>query len=188
MSETKEKVSPRLETRYHEEIAPALREKFGLKNVHQTPRLTKITVNMGVGKAIENKKRLDAAAKDLGTITGQRPQIVRAKRSVAGFKLREQMPISCRVTLRGHLMYEFLDRMLTLAVPRIRDFRGIKRKSFDGRGNFAMGLADQLVFPEIQVDRVEWNQGMDVCFTITGNDDAMSFELLTQLGVPFQKD
>ena len=179
---------PRLRQRYGDEIAAGLKDKFKLKNVHEVPRLQKIVVNMGVGKAIENKKRLDAAMKDLATITGQKPQIRKAKRSVAGFKLREGWNIGCRVTLRDDRMYEFMDRLLSVAIPRIRDFRGIKRKSFDGRGNFSMGLPDQLVFPEINVDRVEWPQGMDIAFVITGGSDAMSFELLSKLGMPFRKD
>ncbi len=185
---TATKTKPRLLERYEKEIVPSLREKFKLGNPHQVPRLEKITVNMGVGSAIENKKRLESSARDLGVITGQRPQIIKAKRSVAGFKLRQGVPIACRVTLRGDRMWEFLDRLLTLAIPRIRDFRGIKRKSFDGRGNFGMGLPDQLVFPEIHVDKVDWNQGMDIAFTISGGNDALSLELLTQLGMPFRKD
>ncbi|MFT7620252.1 MAG: large subunit ribosomal protein L5 [Planctomycetota bacterium] len=179
---------PRLREKYESEIAPALTEKFNLKNPHQIAALQKIVVNMGVGKAIENKKRIDAAARDLGVITGQKPEVCMAKNSVAGFKVREGWPVGCRVTLRGDRMYEFMDRLFTLAIPRMRDFRGIKDKSFDGRGNFSMGLADQLVFPEINVDKVDWNQGMDITFVMTGGDDAMSFELLKQLGMPFRKN
>ena len=179
---------PRLREKFENEVAPALREKFKLANVHQIPRLQKIVVNMGVGAAIENKKRLDAAANDLASIVGQKAEIRRATRSVAGFKLREGVPIGCRVTLRGARMWEFLDRLLTLAIPRIRDFRGIKRKSFDGRGNFSMGLADQLVFPEVNLDKVEWQQGMDVTFVMSGGSDEMSLEFLTLLGMPFRKD
>ena len=185
---TETKTIPRLKTQYHDEVAGGLKEKFKLDNVHQIPRLQKVVVNMGVGSAVDNKKRIDAAAKDLGRITGQQPQICRAKRSVAQFRLREGMPIGCRVTLRGDRMYEFCDRLFTLVIPRIRDFRGIKRKSFDGRGNFSMGLADQLVFPEIDVDKVEAPQGMDITFVMTGGSDAMSFELLSQLGMPFRKE
>ena len=188
MSEAATVIVPRLRVKYREEVAPALREKFNLTNAHQIPTLQKVVVNMGVGKAIENKKRLDAAVADLARITGQQPKICKATRSVAGFRLREGMPIACMVTLRGDRMWEFVDRLLTLAIPRIRDFRGIKRKSFDGRGNFSMGLPDQLVFPEIDVDRVEWPQGMDITFVITGGSDAMSLELLRLLGMPFRKD
>ncbi len=185
---TETKTAPRLRERYVAEIRDALKEKFKLNNVHQVPSLQKVVVNMGVGKAIENKKRLDNAARDLGTITGQKARVVQAQRSVAGFKLREGVPIAARVTLRGDRMYEFVDRLFTLAIPRIRDFRGIKRKSFDGRGNFSMGLSDQLVFPEISVDKVEWSQGMDITFVMTGGSDAMSLELLSMLGMPFRKD
>lgn len=185
---TETKVQPRLKERYREEVANALKEKFKLDNVHQIPRLQKVVVNMGVGSAVDNKKRLDAAAADLGLITGQKPQVCRAKRSVANFRLREGMPIGCRVTLRGDRMYEFIDRLFTLVIPRIRDFRGIKRKSFDGRGNFSMGLADQLVFPEVDVDKIDSPQGMDITFVMTGGSDAMSFELLSMLGMPFRKE
>ncbi len=179
---------PRLLEKYEKDIRGALKEKFGLPNVHQIPRLRKIVVNMGVGEAIENKKRLDAAMEDLAIIAGQRPKMCRAKRSVAGFKLREEMPIGCKVTLRGYRMYEFLDRLISIAVPRIRDFRGIKRKSFDGRGNFSMGLSEQVVFPEINLDKVEWVQGMDITMVISGGSDEMSLEMLTQIGVPFTRD
>lgn len=185
---TETKTVPRLREKYEKEIAPALKEKFKLSNPHQIAGLQKIVVNMGVGKAIENKKRLEAAARDLGTITGQKPQVCNAKKSVAGFKVREGWPVGCRVTLRGDRMYEFMDRLFTLAIPRIRDFRGIKSKSFDGRGNFSMGLNDQIVFPEINVDKVDWTQGMDITFVITGNNDEMSYELLKQLGLPFRKN
>jgi large subunit ribosomal protein L5 len=179
---------PRLATKYRSEVLQGLVERFGLKNRHQAPRLEKIVVSMGVGKAIENRKRLDAAAQDLSTICGQRAQLRKAKVSVSGFKLREGMPIGCMVTLRGQRMYEFLDRLVTLAIPRIRDFRGIKRKSFDGRGNFSMGLTDQLVFPEISIDKVEWQQGMNITCVISGGSDEMSLELLNRLGMPFRKD
>ena len=185
---TETKVVPRLREKYEKEIVPALKEKFQLSNPHQIACIQKIVVNMGVGKAIENKKRLEAAARDLGTITGQKPQVCNARRSVAGFKVREGWAVGCRVTLRGDRMYEFMDRLFTLAIPRIRDFRGIKNKSFDGRGNFSMGLADQIVFPEINVDKVDWNQGMDITFVITGGNDEMSYELLKQLGLPFRKN
>ena len=178
---------PRLKTKYETEIKSAVRDKFKLANVHQIPRLNKVTVNMGVGGAIENKKRLDAAMDDLATITGQRPTMRRARRSVAGFKLREEMPIGCKVDLRGDRMYEFLDRLISVAIPRIRDFRGVPRKSFDGRGNFSMGLSEQIVFPEIDLDKVDHTQGMDITMVISGGSDEMSLELLTQLGMPFQR-
>lgn len=179
---------PRLAAKYKNEVMKQLMERFSLSNVHELPRLEKIVVSMGVGKAIENRKRLDAAANDMTTICGQRAQIRKAKVSVSGFKLRQDMPIGCRVTLRGGRMWEFLDRLITLAIPRIRDFRGIKRGSFDGRGNFSMGLTDQLVFPEISIDKVEWQQGMNITCVISGGSDEMSFELLNRLGMPFRRD
>lgn len=188
MTETVEKTIPRLQQKFNDEIAPALTEQFKLGNVHQIPRLQKIVVSMGVGQANENKKRLDAAARDMTIVTGQKAQIRRAKRSVANFHLREGTPIGCRVTLRGARMYEFLDRMLTLALPRVRDFRGIRGKCFDGRGNFSMGLADQMVFPEIEFDKVEWQQGMNITCVVSGGSDEMSRALLVGLGVPFRKD
>lgn len=181
-------VTPRLSVKFKTEVMKGLQERFGLKNVNQVPRLEKIVVSMGVGKAIENKKRLEAAASDLTTICGQKAQIRKAKVSVSGFKLREGMAVGARVTLRGAKMWEFLDRLVTLAIPRIRDFRGIKRKSFDGRGNFSMGLSDQLVFPEISIDKVEWQQGMNITCVISGGSDEMSFELLNGLGMPFRRD
>jgi large subunit ribosomal protein L5 len=179
---------PRLAAKYKSEVVKQLMERFSLTNVHEVPRLEKIVVSMGVGKAIENRKRLDAAANDMTTICGQRAQIRKAKVSVSGFKLRQDMPIGCRVTLRGGRMWEFLDRLITLAIPRIRDFRGIKRGSFDGRGNFSMGLTDQLVFPEISIDKVEWQQGMNITCVMSGGSDEMSFELLNRLGMPFRRD
>ena len=187
-TEVKTPIVPRMSVKYRTEVMKGLMDRFGLKNSHQVPRLEKVVISMGVGKAIENRKRLDAAAQDLSTICGQRSQIRKAKVSVSGFKLREGMPIGARVTLRGHRMYEFMDRLITLAITRIRDFRGIKRGSFDGRGNFSMGLSDQLVFPEISIDKVEWQQGMNITCVITGGSDEMSFELLSLLGMPFRKD
>jgi large subunit ribosomal protein L5 len=185
---TKSHPTPRLKELYLKEIRDQLKEKFQLPNVHMIPRMRKIVVNMGVGEAVENKKRVDAAMADMATLTGQKPKMCRATVSVAGFKLRELMPIGCKVTLRGDRMYEFLDRLISVAVPRIRDFRGIKRNSFDGRGNFAMGLAEQVVFPEIHLDKVEWVQGMDICMVISGGRDEMSLELLKMLGMPFKRD
>lgn len=179
---------PRLRARYLDEVTPKLRQEFGLDNPMGVPRVVKVNLNMGLGEAIQNIKLLDEAVDELAAIAGQRPMITRAHKSIANFKLREGMPIGCRVTLRGDRMHEFVDRLFTLAIPRIRDFRGIKRKSFDGRGNFSMGLADQLVFPEIDVDKVENPQGMDITFVMTGGSDAMSFELLSMLGMPFRKE
>jgi large subunit ribosomal protein L5 len=178
----------RLREQYRGEIRDQLREKFSLNNPHMIPEIKKITVNMGVGRAVENKQALDKAMVELGQITGQKPRMIRAKRSVANFKLREEMPIACKVDLRGERMYEFLDRVISLAIPRIRDFRGIKRNSFDGRGNFSMGLSEQTVFPEINLDKVEHTQGMDISIVISGGSDEMSFELLKQMGMPFKRD
>lgn len=186
MSATQTQI-PRLQALYTEKVKDALREKFGLTNVHQIPRITKITVNMGVGDAVENKKKVDSAMADLGAITGQKPKLCRARVSVAGFKLREGMPIGCKVDLRRAHMWEFLDRLVNVAMPRIRDFRGIKRNSFDGRGNFSLGLSEQIVFPEINLDKVEHSQGMDVTICMSGGSDEMSFELLSLLGMPFKK-
>jgi large subunit ribosomal protein L5 len=179
---------PRLETKYRQEVAPALLKNFDLKNAHRVPRILKVTLNMGVGKAVDNKKRIEEAAAHLGQIAGQKPVITKAKNSVAGFKLREGMPIGCKVDLRGARMWEFLDRLITLAIPRIRDFRGVKANSFDGRGNFSMGLSEQSVFPEITLDKVEFPQGLDVTIVMSGGDDKLSFELLTALGMPFRKN
>jgi large subunit ribosomal protein L5 len=178
---------PRLETRYREEVRPALMKKFKLKNVHQVPRIKKVVLNMGVGKAIDNKKRLEEAVSHLTVIAGQKPVITIAKNSVAGFKLREGMPIGCKVDLRDARMWEFLDRLISLAIPRIRDFRGIKADSFDGRGNFSLGLGEESVFPEINMDKAEFSQGLDVTVVMSGSSDPMSFELLSALGMPFRK-
>lgn len=182
-----QKTMPRLRAKYLEEVRPKLMERYGLKNVHEVPALEKITVNMGVGEAVQDKKRLDRAAEELAQVTGQKPKIIKAKRSVATFKLREGMPIGCKVDLRHDRMYEFLDRLVSLAIPRIRDFRGIKANSFDGRGNFSMGLHEQTVFPEINLDKVEHTQGMDINMIITGGSDEMSFTLLQELGMPFKR-
>jgi large subunit ribosomal protein L5 len=178
---------PRLKVAYETQIRARLRERFKLRNVHQVPRLVKITVNMGVGKAVENRKRLDAAMEELAAITGQRPCVRRARRAEANFKLREGMPIGTKVDLRGARMYEFLDRLINVAIPRIRDFRGISRNSFDGRGNFSMGLAEQTLFPEVPLDRVEFPQGMDITMVISGSSDEMSQELLNEFGMPFRR-
>jgi len=176
---------PRLKERYRSEIAPALMQEFGYKNPMQVPRLEKIVVNMGVGEAVQDSKKAEAAAADLTAITGQHPVITKAKRSIATFKLREGMPIGCKVTLRRERMYEFLDRLITVALPRVRDFRGISGRSFDGRGNFALGLKEQLVFPEIDYDRVDATRGMDVVIVTTARTDAEAKALLKAFDMPF---
>ena len=176
----------RLKEKYREEVVPGLMERFGIKNRMAVPRIDKITVNMGVGKATENKKFLDDAARDLGIIAGQKPKITTARGSVSGFRLREGNPIGCMVTLRGKRMYEFLDRLISVAMPRIRDFRGISPRAFDGRGNYSMGLSEQIVFPEIDLDSVEQTQGMNITITIRNGTDETSHELLKGLGMPFR--
>ena len=176
----------RLKTKYFEEIVPKLRERYGEDNLHALPRLRKITVNRGVGKALENKKRLESARKELGLVTGQCPVVTRAKKSIANFKLRETNAIGCKVTLRGERMYEFFDRLISVAIPRIRDFRGLSSTAFDGRGNYSMGLTDQLVFPEIKIDDAEFIQGLNVCFTIATSDDEKSLFLMREFGFPFK--
>jgi large subunit ribosomal protein L5 len=175
----------RLQELYETTVRPALMQEFGYKNPMQVPRLEKIVVNVGVGEAVQDSKKADAAASDLTAITGQHPVITRAKRSIATFKLRKDMPIGCKVTLRGQRMYEFLDRLITVALPRVRDFRGIPGKSFDGRGNFALGLKEQIVFPEIDYDRVDAVRGMDVVVVTTARTDAEAKALLKGLDMPF---
>ena len=177
----------RLKEMYSNEIMSAMKEKFGYKNVMQIPKLEKIVINMGVGEARENAKVLDAAVKDLETITGQKAVITRAKKSVANFKLREGMPIGCKVTLRGEKMYEFTDRLVNLALPRVRDFRGVNPNAFDGRGNYALGIKEQLIFPEIEYDKVDKVRGMDIIFVTTAETDEEARELLTLFGMPFSK-
>ena len=176
----------RLQEKYRESVVPSLMERFEIANVMAVPRLEKITVNMGVGEATENKKFLEEAAKDLSIITGQKARINAARRSVSGFRLREGTPVGCMVTLRGKRMYEFLDRLISIVIPRIRDFRGLSPRSFDGRGNYSMGLSEQIVFPEIDLDSVEHTQGMNVTITIRNGTDERSFELLKGLGMPFR--
>jgi large subunit ribosomal protein L5 len=178
----------RLLERYQKEIAPRLAERLGRKNKHSLPRLDKIVVNMGVGKALQDKNRLGQAADQLAQITGQRPQITKAKVSISGFRLREGNEIGCRVTLRGRRMYEFLDRLISIALPRIRDFRGVNPKSFDGNGNYSLGLAEQLVFPEIDPDKVTFTQGMDVTFVTSTSNDDEARELLRFFGMPFREE
>ncbi len=178
----------RLKTRYTQEIRPALVERFGYTTPMQAPRVLKVTVNMGVGDAKQDSKVLEAATEQLATITGQRPNIRRARKSIAQFKLREGMPVGVSVTLRGDRLYEFLDRLFSVAIPRIRDFRGINPRSFDGRGNFTLGLREQIIFPEIDYDEVDQTRGMDITITTNPCTDEESFALLEALGMPFAKD
>jgi large subunit ribosomal protein L5 len=175
----------RLQEIYQTTVRPALMQEFGYKNPMQVPRLEKIVVNIGVGEAVQDSKKAEAAANDLSAITGQHPVITKAKRSIASFKLRKDMPIGCKVTLRGQRMYEFLDRLVTVALPRVRDFRGISGKSFDGRGNFALGLKEQIVFPEIDYDRVDAVRGMDIVVVTTARTDAEAKALLKAFDMPF---
>ena len=177
----------RLNETYQNEIVDAMTKKFGYKNVMQVPKLAKIVVNMGIGVAKENSKVLDAAVAELETITGQKVVTTKAKNSIANFKLREGMPIGCKVTLRGDKMYEFLDRLVNLALPRVRDFRGVNPNAFDGRGNYALGIKEQLIFPEIEYDKVDKVRGMDVIVVTTAETDEEARELLTQFGMPFKK-
>jgi large subunit ribosomal protein L5 len=176
---------PRLKTRYREEIVAALREKFGFENPMQVPGLTKVVVNMGVGEAARDSKLIDGAVKDLTGITGQKPSVTKARKSIAQFKLREGMPIGAHVTLRGDRMWEFLDRLVSLALPRIRDFRGLSPKQFDGRGNYTFGLTEQVMFHEIDPDRIDRSRGMDITVVTTAKNDEEGRELLRQLGFPF---
>ena len=177
----------RLKDFYNETIMSAMTEKFGYKNVMQVPKIEKIVINMGVGEAKENAKVLESAVKDLTTIAGQKPVITKAKKSVANFKLREGMSIGCKVTLRGEKMYEFADRLINLALPRVRDFRGVSADSFDGRGNYALGIKEQIIFPEIEYDKVDKVRGMDVIFVTTAKTDEEARELLTQFGMPYAR-
>jgi large subunit ribosomal protein L5 len=179
--------APRLKQRYRAEIAPALREQFELANVMQIPTLTKIVVNMGVGEAARDSKLIEGAIRDLTTITGQKPAVTKARKSIAQFKLREGMPIGCHVTLRGDRMWEFLDRLLSLALPRIRDFRGLSPKQFDGHGNYTFGLTEQVMFHEINQDRIDRTRGMDITVVTTATDDESGRALLKQLGFPFKE-
>ena len=177
----------RLQDRYSKEILPRLADKLGRKNKLSLPRLQKIVVNMGVGKALQDKNRMEQAVGDLAKITGQKPQVTKARVAVSGFRLREGNEIGCRVTLRGARMYEFLDRLISIALPRIRDFRGINPRSFDGHGNYSLGLAEQSVFPEIDPDKVTFVQGMDVTFVTSTNNDDEARELLRSFGLPFRE-
>ena len=177
----------RLKEIYKSEIVEAMTKKFGYKNVMEVPKLDKVVINMGVGEAKENAKLLEAAVKDMETITGQKAVITRAKNSIANFKIREGMPIGCKVTLRGERMYDFVDRLINLALPRVRDFRGVNPNAFDGRGNYALGIKEQLIFPEIEYDKVDKVRGMDVIFVTTAKTDEEARELLTQFNMPFAK-
>ena len=177
----------RLKDLYVKEAAPALMKKFSYKSVMQIPKLEKIVINVGAGEAKENSKAIDAISGDLAAITGQKPVVCRAKKSVANFKLREGMPNGVKVTLRGDKMYEFVDRLFNVALPRVRDFRGINPNSFDGRGNYNMGIKEQLIFPEIEFDKIDKVRGMDICFVTTANSDEEARELLTLMGAPFSK-
>ena len=177
----------RLKETYLNDIVPEMMKKFEYKNIMQVPKLDKIVINMGVGEAKENSKVLDTAISDLETITGQKAVVTRAKKSVANFKLREGQPIGCKVTLRGEKMYEFADRLINLALPRVRDFRGVNPTAFDGRGNYALGIKEQLIFPEIEYDKVDKVRGMDIIFVTTAQTDEEARELLAQFGMPFKK-
>ena len=177
----------RLHEQYSNQIKDAMMKKFEYSNIMQVPKLEKIVINMGVGEAKENKKGLESAVADLEKIAGQKAVVTRAKKSVANFKLREGMPIGCKVTLRGERMYEFADRLINLALPRVRDFRGVNQNSFDGRGNYALGIKEQLIFPEIEYDKVDKVRGMDIIFVTTANTDEEARELLTLFGMPFKK-
>ena len=174
----------RLKEKYNKEVVPALIEKFEYKSVMQAPKVEKIVVNMGVGEAVSNAKALDKAVEELQIITGQKPLITKAKKSIAGFRLREGMPIGAKVTLRGERMYEFLDKLVTVALPRVRDFHGVSKKAFDGRGNYTLGVKEQLIFPEVDYDLVDKVRGLDIVIVTTANTDEESRELLTQLGMP----
>ncbi len=181
-------VTPRLKERYEREIAPALRERFGYASAMQTPRLVKIGLNMGVGDAKQDSKMLEAAQEQLAIIAGQRPNVRRARRSIAGFKLRDGMPVGVAVTLRHARMYEFLDRLTSVAIPRVRDFRGLNPRSFDGRGNYSMGVREQIIFPEIDYDAIDQVRGLDVTFTTTAETDEQALALLEAFGMPFSSE
>lgn len=176
---------PRLREKYENEVVPAMREKFGYKSIMQVPKIEKVVVNMGCGDAKDNAKLLDAAVNDLTLITGQKAIVTRAKKSVANFKIREGMPLGCKVTLRQAKMYEFVDKLVNVALPRVRDFKGVSGKAFDGRGNYALGIKEQLIFPEVEYDKIEKLRGMDIIFVTTAKTDEEAKELLKLLGMPF---
>lgn len=177
----------RLLKQYNETVVPALKTKLGRDNVHSLPKLQKIVINMGVGQAVQDRKKLDEAIDHLTLLSGQKPQVTRSKKAVSAFRLRENMPIGCRVTLRGRRMYEFFDRLITLALPRVRDFRGISSKSFDGNGNYSMGLTEQFVFPEVPADKATLTQGMNITFVTNAKSDDEGRALLAEMGFPFRK-
>jgi large subunit ribosomal protein L5 len=185
---TEQKVTPRLKTRYREEIRPALRDEFEIANIMQVPGLTKIVVNMGVGEAARDSKLIEGAIRDLAAITGQKPQVTRARKSIAQFKLREGMPIGAHVTLRGDRMWEFLDRLLSIALPRIRDFRGLSPRQFDGSGNYTFGLNEQSMFHEIDIDKIDRPRGMDITIVTSATNDEEGRALLRHLGFPFREN
>lgn len=180
--------TPRLKEKYQKEVVPALVEQLGIKNINCVPKLEKIVVNMGVGAAAGDSKLLDAAMNDMRIITGQQPCVTRAKKSIAGFHVREGQAIGCKVTLRGDRMWEFLDRLLATALPRVRDFRGLSRQSFDSHGNYTMGITEQLIFPEVEYDKIDRTRGMDITFVTTSPDDAGALALLLALGFPFKAE
>lgn len=180
-------MATRLKEKYQNEIVPALLSKFNYKSVMQVPKVEKIIINMGVGEAVANAKTLDSAIEDLQLIAGQKPVVTRAKKSIAGFKLREGMPIGAKVTLRGERMYHFLDKLMNVSLPRVRDFRGVSSKAFDGRGNYTLGLKEQLIFPEIEYDKIDTVRGMDIVIVTSAKTDEEARELLTQMGMPFRK-
>jgi large subunit ribosomal protein L5 len=175
----------RLQEKYQKEVVPAMIEKFGYKNIMEVPKLEKIVINMGVGEAKENQKVLESAVNDLTLIAGQKPVLTRAKKSVANFKIRENMPLGCKVTLRKSQMFEFADKLMSIALPRVRDFRGVSSKAFDGRGNYSLGIKEQLIFPEIEYDKIDKVRGMDIIFVTSANTDEEARELLRFLGMPF---
>ena len=177
----------RLKEKYNKEVIPSLMDKYKYPSIMEVPKLEKIVINMGVGDATTNSKLLDAAVADLAKISGQKPVVTRAKKSIANFKLREGMRIGCKVTLRGDKMYDFLDRLVNLALPRVRDFRGVNPNAFDGRGNYALGIKEQLIFPEIEYDKVDKIRGMDIIFVTTAKSNEEAYDLLNELGVPFRK-
>ena len=180
-------MAARLREHYTKNVVPALKKEFGYGNMMAVPKIEKVSINIGLGEATQNSKLMDGAVSELGTIDGQKPVITRAKKSIAAFKLRENMPIGCMVTLRGDRMFEFLDRLMNVALPRVRDFRGISPKAFDGRGNYTLGLKDQLIFPEIDYNKVEKTKGMNISITTTAKSDAEGLALLKQMGMPFRQ-
>ena len=180
-------MSARLRETYKKDVFPALKEKFNYENVNEVPKLVKVTINMGLGEAKDNSKIMESAVQELSIISGQRPVITKAKKSIANFKVRQGMPVGCKVTLRGDNMYEFIDKFFNISLPRVRDFKGVSKNSFDGRGNYSMGIKEQLIFPEINYDQVETIKGMNIVFTTTAKTDEEAMALLELLGMPFEK-